>query len=439
MTFDWLKRYVPRSLYGRAALILLLPVVTIQLVVSVVFIQRLFEDVTEQMTDNVVLELARLVDLAEAAPDPEAARVAMAPLARALEIESRYPDPDPVRGDSRVFYDLSGRLVIRTLRASLDGITGIELAEDDSVVELSLALLEAPIGFTFDRNRVSAKNPHQLLVLMIGTSLLMTIIAYLFLRNQIRPIRRLAEAATAFGRGRVVAYRPAGATEVRSAGAAFLDMRQRITRQIDQRTMMLSGISHDLRTPLTRLRLGLSLLDEAEAEAMTGDVAEMQKMLDAFLDFARDGALDDPVEIDPAVLLRDVAENASRAGQAVRIHEIDGAEPVVLRPLAITRALDNLVGNAVRYGDRAELSLAVGRKALVFTVEDNGPGIPEAARADAIRPFSRLDPARNQDRGGGVGLGLSIAMDIARQHGGTLRLEDSERLGGLRADLVVAR
>ena len=439
MTPDHHKRYVPRSLYGRAALILLLPVVTIQLVVSVVFIQRLFEDVTEQMTGNVALELEHLAGLVRSAPDAGNALAAAGPVARDLEISIALPDPDPVERDSRAWIDLSGRLVLPTLREALPRVEGIDLATDDDVVDLTLATRHGPLGFEFSRDRVSAENPHQLLVLMVGTSLLMTVIAYLFLKNQLRPVKRLAEAATAFGKGRTLPYRPAGASEVRSAGAAFLDMRNRIERQMEQRTMMLSGVSHDLRTPLTRLRLGLSMLDDEEAQAMQGDVTEMQRMLDTFLDFARDGTLDDPVETDPKTLVADLIENARRAGQDVRLVRCEGTGTVLLRPIAVTRALENLVGNAIRYGGRAEVSLVTSPRAVVFTVEDNGPGIPEEVREEAVKPFSRLDAARNQNRGGGAGLGLSIAMDIARQHGGVLRLDRSEALGGLRADLVIAR
>ncbi|MBJ3761988.1 HAMP domain-containing protein [Maribius pontilimi] len=439
MTFDWLKRYAPRSLYARAALILLLPVITIQLVVSIVFIQRLFEDVTVQMTGNVGLELARLVDQVEAAPDAATALAQITPLARALRIDVALPDPDPVTGDSRLIYDLSGRLVLPTLREALPGLSGIDLASDDNRVRMSVETDKGPLGLTVARERVSAKNPHQLLVIMVLASVLMTVIAYLFLKNQLRPIKRLSDAAQAFGRGRVIRYRPTGATEVRQAGAAFMDMRQRIERQMEQRTLMLSGVSHDLRTPLTRMRLALSMSDDPEASELLRDVDDMQGMLDAFLDFARDGALDDFADVDPAEILSHVAQNAQRAGHDVSVRQITGDGTASLQPLSITRALENLVGNAVRHGTRAELSLSITPRAVVFTVEDDGPGIPEDARERAMKPFARLDEARNQNVGGSVGLGLSIAMDIARQHGGILRLDASERLGGLRADIVLGR
>ncbi len=439
MTFGWLKRYAPRSLYLRAALILVLPVVVLQTVLSVVFVQRLFEDVTQQMTDNLGVELGYLIDLVEAAPDEATAHAWLGATADELRIDWELPDPDPLTASARSVWDLSGRLVIPTLEDALPELRGVDLAGDSNVVDLTVQTSKGLLALSFDRDRVSAENPHQLLVITFLTAMLMTGVAFLFLRNQLRPIKRLADTAAAFGRGRSVPYRPTGATEVREAGAAFLDMRHRIERQIEQRTTMLSGISHDLRTPLTRLNLGLAMIDDAEAEHMRADVDEMRRMLDAFLDFARDGALDEPEPADPAAIVRDAAEKARRGGASVEVGEIAAVGRVPLRPLAVGRAVENLVSNALRHGGRCAVSLGAIDSAVIFTVEDDGPGIPGPQREEAMRAFTRLDRARNQDRGGGVGLGLAIARDVARQHGGTLRLGRSDRLGGLRADLVLAR
>ena len=298
---------------------------------------------------------------------------------------------------------------------------------------------KGPLEIRFDRRRVSAANPHQLFVNMVFFSVLITIVAFIYLRNQLRPIKQLADAAEAFGRGRHLPYAPAGATEVRAAGAAFVDMRTRIERQIENRTLMLSGVSHDLRTPLTRIRLGLSMLDDVDREPLERDVEDMARMIDEFLSFAKGSAEGEPEEIDPIAMTHDIVADAERAGQPVAVHSIEGAGSIILRPHAIRRAMDNLISNAVRYGTRAEVSVALTDKSLRLRVEDDGPGIPEAKRADATRPFSRLDPARNQDKGSGVGLGLAIATDIARAHGGVLRLGVSDRLGGLQADIVIAR
>jgi len=296
------------------------------------------------------------------------------------------------------------------------------------------------LELSFSRRRVSASNPHQLLVIMAVMGALMTTIAYFFLRNQLRPIKRMAAAAQAFGKGRIEKFTPTGAVEVRAAGTAFLEMRNRIERQSQSRTMMLSGISHDLRTPLTRLQLGLSMIDDSEAQHLMRDVDDMQRLLDGFLEFARSDALDEPELTDPFELLSEATRDAIRAGQNVSdTSKILHKEKILLRRHAIRRALDNLIGNATRYGTRAIVQTSITDRAVVFSVEDDGPGIPADQRADAVRPFVRLDPSRNQNRGSGVGLGLAIVSDIARSHGGVLRLGDSVSLGGLKAELVLAR
>ncbi len=449
MDFGWLKQILPRGLYGRAALILILPVVTIQIVVSVVFIQRHFERVTQQMTETMRREIVLVLDTVEEAADIGAARLEIGRLADPLGLTIDLPASPSVAGettDRRYFYDLTGREVIAVLRRDLPQVRAIDLLTG-SRVRIVLMSHKGAMEITFDRARVSASNPHQLLVLMLAVSLLMTVIAYLFLRNQLRPIRRMARAAEAFGKGRTIPYKPAGAIEVRSAGAAFLDMRARIERQIEQRTLMLSGISHDLRTPLTRLRLGLSMLPETkdtkdDIAAMERDVTEMGALVDAFLDFARSEATGgDPERLDPCRFVAEVVEDARRMGQAVTLTDCPGPgqAQILFRPDAMRRALGNLIGNAVRYGRRAEVSVALSPKAVRIVVEDDGPGIPPERREEALKPFTRLDPARNQDRGQGVGLGLSIAADILRSHGGSLRLGASARMGGLMAELILPR
>ncbi|GGL64323.1 ATP-binding protein [Wenxinia marina] len=439
MALDWLKNGLPRNLYGRAALILVVPVVILQLTFSVGFVQRHFADVTRQMTRSVLYELRYLVDEVSAAGTAERALREVAEVSAALDLSVTLPAGPAPAADSWRWRDLTAPRVVAVLREGLPGLLAARLP-DSQVVDLWIEVPQGVMEVRFDRARVSASNPHQLLVLTLGLALLMTGIAYVFLRNQLRPIKRMAAAATEFGRGRIVPYAPSGATEVRAAGAAFLDMRNRIERQRETRTMMLSGVSHDLRTPLTRLRLGLSMLPEDEAAPLIRDVEEMQRLTDAFLDFARGDAEGEMGRGDPAEIAASVVADAVRTGAAAALRPVEGeAAEVALRPVAVRRALENLLSNALRHGTRAEVAVAFGEKSVRLTVEDDGPGIPPEARGEAIRPFTRLDPARNQDRGSGVGLGLAIVADIARAHGGALRLGESERLGGLKADLVIAR
>lgn len=434
-----LQRILPRGLYGRAALILLAPIVTIQLVFSLEFIQRQYEDVTRQMTQGVAIDLAFLIGEIDASMTPDAALLRAGPLAEALEIRLTLPaEASSPLVDRQAGVDLSGATIIATLRERLPGLVAVDLTDEDRIVRLRFDSRHGPVGAELSRRRMSATNPHQLLVLMIVTSALMAVIAYVFLRNQLRPITKLADAAEEFGKGRNVSYRPRGADEVRAAGKAFLDMRERIERQIEQRTLMLSGVSHDLRTPLTRLRLGLALMPEdAETQSLQRDVLDMERMVEEFLAFVRGDAMESAVPVDAVALAEEVL---TRLGGASRLAEVIGRpEPVVLRPQAVSRALENLLSNARRYGKVVELRLEFRENSLCFRVEDDGPGIPPEARIEALKPFARLDRSRDPNRGGGVGLGLSIAADIARSHGGTLNLWKSERLGGLRADLVIAR
>ncbi|MFQ3253684.1 MAG: two-component system osmolarity sensor histidine kinase EnvZ [Loktanella salsilacus] len=439
MFFQWLKRYMPRGLYTRALIILILPVLSLQLLVSIVFIQRHFEGVTRQMTAAVAIDLRYLRDLADAAPNRVAAITSVNAVARPLELRVSWPYDIPDIVNDRQWFDFTGRTVAIRLREAVPQIGAVSMA-DRRRVTVWIATEQGPMSVDISRTRLSASNPHQLLVIMVVLGAVLTAISYIFLRNQLRPITRMARAAADYGKGRITPYHPGGAAEVRAAGMAFLDMRNRLERQIQQRTMMLSGVSHDLRTPLTRLRLGLSLLDDEEAEPLTRDVDEMQRLLDSFLDFARSDAGDAMERVDPASIVRDLVADFTRIGLAVTLQPGSGPQVTIpMRPAAIRRALDNLVGNALRYGNKAHIAVHVTDRAIRYVVEDDGPGIPADQHDDAIRPFTRLDAARNQDKGAGVGLGLAIVADIARSHGGVLRLSASDTLGGLKAELVLAR
>ncbi len=428
-----LKAWMPRSLYLRAALIVLVPVLSILLVVTIVFFQRFYEDVTRQMTSSIAQEIRLILDRLEEAEDVAGALEIAAPLGIELGTGA---GPDR---DWRGWTDISGITVIAALHEDLPELQAVDLEERRGYARLALATSTGRHLLDVPRGRLSARNPHQFLVLIGFTGLLMSGIALIYLRNQMRPIRRLALAAEAFGKGRAVPYRPAGATEVRLAGAAFLDMRERIERQIEQRTMLLSGVSHDLKTPLTRMKLALSLMEDSEdTEAMRRDVDDMEGMLEAFLAFARGNALDEPSRCDPIELAREIVRRATRA-HPVSEGTMTGQGTFMLRPVALRRALENLVTNAVRYGNEARVSAEISDTSITFVVEDSGPGIPVEMRENVLKPFVRLDAARNQNTGSGVGLGLSIAADIARQHGGALSIGQSEDLGGARIEISIPR
>ena len=268
---------------------------------------------------------------------------------------------------------------------------------------------------------------------------LFTLIAFIYLRNQLRPITRLATAAEAFGLGRSVSYKPTGAIEVRAAGKAFLDMRARIERHIEQRTLLLSGVSHDLRTPLTRLRLGLAMLDHSEKEALEKDATEMQALIDEFLSFTRGQAeaSAQAVRADIWSIVGDVVSDAKVDGARLKFDKPVEALFIEIRPLAIRRAIENLISNGLRYANNVNISGLMKDTSLHIIVEDDGPGIRKDQMQEALKPFSRLDVARNQNQGSGVGLGLPIVADIAHAHGGQLLLSKSAKMGGLRADFII--
>ena len=423
---------MPKRLYYRAALILVFPVVFLQLIVSIVFIQRHFEGVTVQMTRTVAAELDLITEVIE-----RDGAVAAQQIARSLGMSMSIVSQETNFLERRRVYDLTG-LVVRRELLSLPEILNVDLP-DNRKVNARIKSGQEYFDLQFSRRRVSASNPHQLIVYLLVFGAFFTVIAFFYLRNQLRPITRLANAAEAFGLGENVPYDPSGALEVRAAGQAFLDMRERIQRHLKQRTMILSGVSHDLRTPLTRLKLGLSFLPEEQREPLEKDVEDMNLLLNEFLDFAKqDNETDLPTEdINPTVLVNELIENFRRTGiQIESIGEI-GNNLFKLKPFPIKRALENLINNADRYGQKILIEKKIENNFLIFSVHDDGPGIDEAHYDEVLQPFTRLDPSRNQNRGSGVGLGLPIAKEIAEGQGGSLKLSKSDILSGLNAALII--
>lgn len=440
MLARFLKSIMPRGLYWRAALILFVPVVTIILVVSVLFIQRHYEGVTRQMTASFARTAEHIRTEIAAAPDPAAAEARARALSRAFDIGlTLRPAPAPVlHADPIAYYDLNRRIALGQLQSLLDGVEFVGVISGE--VWLRLTSDAGIIEMRFPLDLVAARNPHQLLVAMVFSGFLMSLIAFLFLKNQMRPISRLAVAAEAFGRGQIVPYHVAGATEVRAAGHAFLQMRRRIEHFIEQRTLMLSGVSHDLRTPLTRMKLGLSMLDhEPEARALLADVRQMEALIDRFLEFARADVAEEARPVDLRAL---VAGMVAQAGPEVQPGAGTGGAPLVmmLRADLFTRALDNVLANALRYATRAEVRIVIGAATVSVIIEDDGPGIARRQRAEAVKPFVRLDAARNvSGAGAGAGLGLAIVADALRNHGGRTRLEEGRTpgLSGLEVHLIL--
>jgi two-component system osmolarity sensor histidine kinase EnvZ len=426
-----IARFMPKGLYPRALVIVIAPVVLLQSVIAYVFMERHWQTVTQRLSSAVSSEIATLIDVYESYPQDQQAtilsRIAEERLGMDVDI---LPDADLPAPGPRPFFSLLDSALSTELAQQVKRPFWLDTVGRSSLIEIRIKLGKDVMRVLTRRSQAYASNSHIFLLWMMGTSLILLTIAVLFLRNQIRPILRLADAAEAFGKGRDADFRPRGAREVRRAGDAFIEMKRRVERSIGERTMMLNGVSHDLRTILTRFKLSLALLDRSpDLEAIEKDVDEMSRMLEDYLAFARGDAGEPPVETDIRALLEELKADAERQGHQTEL-TVAGDPLVVVRPDAIRRLLTNLVSNAARFGDRIAIRATHDARYLIVMVDDDGPGIPPELREDVFKPFFRVDEARNVD--GGTGLGLAIARDIARSHGGDIILGDSP-LGGLRA------
>jgi len=433
----WIKGKMPAGLYPRSLLIIIAPMVILQSVVAFVFMERHWNTVTRRLSAAVTQDISSLIDVYRTYPqDPgntQIRRIAQQRLGLVVDFLplSEMPPPGP-----KPFFSLLDQTLSDEIRRQIGRPYWLDTVGRSSIVEIRIQLDNAVMRVFARRSAAYASNSEIFLLWMVGTSLVLLSVAILFLRNQIKPIQRLADAAESFGKGREVPnFRPRGATEVRRAAHAFIEMKSRVERAIEQRTTMLAGVSHDLRTVLTRIKLELALLkDSGEAEAMNKDVDEMSRMLEAYLAFARGDAGEQSASTDMNELLEQLKTDAERDGRNVTV-AFRGAPVVTVRPNAFKRCLANLVSNAARYGKSISITGQRDHRWLIVTVDDDGPGIPSGMREDVFKPFLRLDDARNQDEGG-TGLGLAIARDIARSHGGDITLGESS-LGGLRATVRV--
>lgn len=433
----WFNRTMPKGLFARALIIIVAPMVILQSVLVFVFMERHYNTVTRRLSAAVSQDITALADLAVSFPDPadqdRIKQIAQSAMNLTVDFlpDQSLPPPGPKPFFSILDSNFTGELGKRLRRPFWTDTVG-----NSSLIEVRVQLDNTVMRIFARRSQAYLSNSHIFLVWMVGTSLVLLAVAILFMRNQIKPIEALADAAVAFGKGRdVTGFRPRGAREVRGAALAFLEMKRRIERQIEQRTTMLAGVSHDMRTILTRFRLELALIgDTVETEALRHDVDELQSMLEAYLAFARDDSGEAPVITDVARIIEDTRRNAERHGADVT-SRFTGEPMVMLRTDAFRRCIGNLVANGWRHGTRLEIAGTSDARWLTITVDDNGPGIPAQHREEVFRPFVRLDEARNQDAGGS-GLGLTIARDAARAHGGDVSLSDSP-LGGLRATVRI--
>lgn len=429
-----MREVLPRSLLARSLLIIVMPLVLLQVVIATFFYERHWDTMERRLANSLAGDVALVMALIERHPAAGEVAWLQALVQARLQFDMTFAQgvPLPTADDSG-----SSDLTVEDHAALVEALNQalpyrfVVGSVDDRHVAVHVAHADGVWTIATTRKRLFSSTTTTFVAWMIGTSLLLFGVAMLFMRNQVRPVRRLAAAANMLGKGRdVPAFKPEGATEVRQAAQAFMLMRDRIRRQIDQRTEMLAGVSHDLRTPLTRLRLGLELLGDSDGvEPLREDVREMDRMLQGYLDFARGEGGEPPMMTKLDDLLSRVVAKHQRAGAVIDLH-MEHPITMPLRPVATERCLSNLVGNAVRHAGTVHVRLGQRAEGAEVLIDDDGPGIPADRRKDVFRAFVRLDPARGAETGG-TGLGLTIARDIARGHGGDVLLEDSPH-GGLR-------
>ncbi len=428
-----IKKYLPKGLFQRSLLIIVLPVALMQAAVTWAFFEQHWQTTTARLSETVAGDVSMVTALYHdngADQFEEVARIAFE--TTGLSVDLREGDVLP-KTRRTAFFRVLDRTLRRALSARLDRSFWFDTTRYPEYVDIRVAVDGGVLRFIAARERVFATTGHIFVIWLFGASALLTAVAIIFIRNQVKPIRQLAEAAEAFGRGQdMERFKPAGAREVRQAAHAFLDMRARLKRQLEQRTQLLAGVSHDLRTPLTRLRLQLALMPKSEErDAARRDLADMETALEEYLAFARGQAGEEPGPVDLVELCETLVDDAAREGLDVPLDYEADTVVVHGREGGLKRALANLVNNAAAHGQTVRVSVGGTGERAEILIDDDGPGIAPEDREDAFRPFSRLDESRNANRNG-VGLGLAIARDTIRAHGGELRLEESP-LGGLRA------
>ncbi len=429
-----IKRSLPTSLFGRSLLIIVLPVALMQIAVTWIFFDAHWQTVTSRLSDGLAGEVAWAVESYQDDPSPQTMATIADRAEKSLNLSiALQPGRELPQGRRTNAFAVVDRAIDRALSQRLDAPYWFDTTRYPAYVDIRVKIDQGVIRILAPRDRAFATQGHIFVLWLAMATILLTAIAILFIRNQTRTIERLATAADAFGKGvDAPTFKPSGAREVRQAAQAFLAMKSRIQRHIDQRTALLASVSHDLRTPLTRLKLELALAEPGPRTAeMKRDLAEMEHMIDEYLAFARGEGGEAVETVHLKSLIDEVSEGAVRAGAQVRV-DADPDLLAAVRPNALKRALSNLIMNAAAHGETVQVAAAPRASGGVeIVVDDDGPGIPQDRYEDAFKAFNRLDDSRNQNEKG-VGLGLAIARDVARSHGGDIVLDRSP-LGGLRA------
>ena len=426
------KDVLPKGLYSRSLLIIIIPVVVLQGILTFVFLDRHWQLVTRKLSSAVASEIATFIDV-----------VPSLGLNKVIELSERFYDAEVNYIPNKKLINnppkpinLVENTLSKELSKNMNNSFWVDAHTYEKRVIVQIEKKEGIYEFIIPRRNVYATNSHIFLVWMVISSLLLVSVAVIFMRQQIKPIEKLSKAAQQFGLGKKMEnFKPSGATEVRRAAEAYLKMQERIERFIEQRTLMLAGVSHDLRTPLTRLKLQIEMLSDDKTNIeLLSDVNEMQKMLENYLDFAEDVTREKATKTDLKKMISEIIDSESTKSKTIEFN-IKNDESIFFecRTIAMKRCITNLLNNACSYGDRIRIALERKKDVIDISIEDNGPGIDKSDYDKAIKPFIRLDSSRNQNIPGS-GLGLSISQDITSNHGGKLIMSKSN-LGGLKVQL----
>jgi two-component system osmolarity sensor histidine kinase EnvZ len=437
--YRMVKGLLPRTLFGRSLVILVTPIFLVQIITTFIFFDRHWQKMGDRLAYAVAGEITMIANEIEQDDSEANLRRVQSNASKTIGLFVQYKRGaalDRVFDDNRTGFqnpsreNIIGQTLAKAFYQQLIRPFNIVIATDEKWVEVSTQLKGGLLQVTLPERRIFSSSGYVVLLWMMGSSIILLIIATIFMRNQIKPIRRLAIAAERFGKGRDVPFfKVEGAREVRQAARAFIDMKDRLQRQIQQRTALLAGVSHDLRTPLTRMKLQLEMMDGADAADLKSDIADMERMIGAYLQFARGDGEEEAVRTDLRALLEQAARGMNREQERVAL-DMQEEITLLLRPVAFARCIGNLLSNALQYGQRAWISARRFGEQIEICIDDNGPGIPPSQHEDVFKPFFRGESSRNA-RTGGVGLGLPIVQDIVLSHGGQVWLDRSPQ-GGLR-------
>jgi two-component system osmolarity sensor histidine kinase EnvZ len=434
-----IKNILPQTLFGRALLIIVTPLILMQAISTFVFFDRHWDTMTRRLAHTLAGDIAFIVDSLTPLPKQLDLNQIFLKADDILHIRLTY-SPEEILVKKKPFqqWDRVRKSLRDALKERVRRPFSIDTIKKERRIEIKVQLPQGLLNVNVHEKRLYSSTPYIFLMWMIGSSLVLFAIAIIFMRNQIRPIRRLAIAARSFGMGRGSSeIKPSGAKEVRQATQAFRQMRERISRQFAQRTEMLAGVSHDLRTPLTRMKLQIEMLERTpETRELQDDIQEMERMIDGYLTFARGEGSESLSKINLASLIEEIISTERRDGSVINfVNKSKTIKSVTLRPQAIKRAITNLIINSKKYAETVKVEFEYNSEHAIITIDDNGPGIKPEHRDDVFKAFFRLDPSRNTDTGG-TGLGLTIAKDIVQSHGGDLLLSEAS-LGGLRATITL--